>query len=91
MCEDDLKLTAKEKELYDYTVEVLTEFFKEQGRISRNAASDINIDMYSQKKLYVPYWAFYKVLDRLKEEGLVVLEPVTEVVDYMVVWRGDKK
>lgn len=90
MCDDDLKLTAKEKELYDYTMEVLTEFFKEHGMISRNSASDINIDYYSNKKLYVPYWAFYKVLDKLKDEGLVRLEPVTEVVDYTVVWYEDK-
>lgn len=91
MCEDDdLKLTAKEKELYDYTVEVLKEYFKERGRVSEKVASDVNIDMYSDKKLYVPYWAFYKVLDRLVDEGLVRLEPVTEVVDYMVVWCGNK-
>ena len=90
MCEGDLELTDKEKELYDYTVEVLKKYFMEHGKVSRDVASDVNIDFYSTDKLYVPYWAFYKVLDRLVDEGLVRLEPVTEVVDYMVVWCGDK-
>ena len=90
MCEDDLKLTAKEKELYDYTMEVLIDYFKSRGKVSRDVASGFHISYGFGKKLYVPYWAFYKVLDKLEADGLIVLEPVTEVADYDVVWCGEK-
>ena len=50
----------------------------------------MNVSIYPNNKDKIAHWAFYETIEKMIKKGKLVKEPITQIVDYNLTYKGGK-